>query len=240
MSAFFATFQAKDWLTLIGTVVALLFSLLTYFQKRSESIWSNRKQLSEEVARLTELNIELAKFRASPEESKLPQNYPILLNDQRRYLVRHAVDLANQIGASVSTHEHLTIAWALDLVDDVASAKIHFERAINKRTDYIENGLAHRSYARFLEKEGEGPLAEKEYAAALKAFSGAENDRARFYRGDTYERRALEARDRGDQLRATEFFEKAREYYQLLTDQANRKRRLDRLSVVESAGQPSA
>src|SRR5258708_35371352 len=83
-----ATFQTRDWITLVASLGALILPVLTLCQKSGESRLALRKQLTDLLEKLTELNTEVAKFRTKRDD--YPANYIPLLNDQRRFLVRQA------------------------------------------------------------------------------------------------------------------------------------------------------
>lgn len=222
-----------EWLTLTGTSIALFFSLLSYFQKRGESYWATRKQLSDTLSRIGELNLEIAKHRTTPETARANFNLPGMLSDHRRYLVRHAALLAKRVRRTVTTHEYLIIAWAFDSADDVENARSFFEKAIEVRTDPVDHALALRSYARFLDNEHEADKAETQYNMALAALVG-ENDRLKYYRGDTFERRAVLERERGNLQKAQEYFAKARLEYESVKDEERHRRYLKNLARTET------
>src|SRR4051812_5995225 len=95
---FFSTLQSKDWITLLASVSALIFSLLTFRQKKGEGQLALRKQLTELLEKLSELNTEISKYRsAQSKQNDYPANYVALMNDQRRLLVRQADFMSSKI-----------------------------------------------------------------------------------------------------------------------------------------------
>jgi tetratricopeptide (TPR) repeat protein len=234
IAQFFQSFQAKDWLTLTGTIVALLFSSLSYYQKRNETFWSTRRELSDTLRRIGELNVEVAKLRVAADQSS---NYAGLLNDQRRYLVRQASELAHRIRSAVTTSEYLIIAWGFDAIDDVVNADVYFRKAIETPTEQYEHGLAMRSYARFLESNHENERSREYYDKAMLEFAG-DNDRATFYRADTYTRRAEALRNRGATDDAAGLFAAARAEYAKLRNSENKERLIGKLKRIENPGAP--
>ena len=65
MSKFFETFEPKDWVTLLASISALFFSIITYRQKIKETENAFRKQLTEILEKLSNLNTEISKYRSS-------------------------------------------------------------------------------------------------------------------------------------------------------------------------------
>jgi hypothetical protein len=139
---FVADLEPKDWLTLVGTVVALIVSTFSLFQKRAESRLTLRKQLSDILSKLSEVNLEIAKARLVEEQSRTPDRTVGYLSDQRRYLVRQAAYLADKLGNEISTYEFLTIAWPFDGSDDTCEAERYFRRATEEQGDAVGHGLA--------------------------------------------------------------------------------------------------
>ena len=79
---------------IVVSLVALAFSFLSYRQKDKEGKLGLRKQLTEILEKLTNLNVEDAKARSQSED--YPLNYTGIINDNRRFLVRQAAYLAMQ------------------------------------------------------------------------------------------------------------------------------------------------
>jgi hypothetical protein len=82
--------ETRDWITLVASFLALMFSLLGYFQKNRETKQALRKQLTDTLKELSELNLKDATFRSLEDKKNYPPNYIGLLADQRRFFVRQA------------------------------------------------------------------------------------------------------------------------------------------------------
>ena len=174
-----AHLDAKDWFTLAGTTVALVFSTASLLQKRAESRLAVRKQLSEILTKLADLNFAITKARVAEDESGKPDRTLGALHDQRRYLVRQASYLADTLVEGVSTHEHLMIAAAFDAADDTWQAERCYRIAASQQADPVSSGLAQRAFARFLYHEGDKSSGRDMYQRAIATF-GADGDRARW------------------------------------------------------------
>ena len=83
-------------LPIVASLAALGFSYAGYRQRDKEGQLGMRKQLTDLLEKLTDLNLERSKVKSKPEEYS--PNYLGLLNDQRRFLVRQTAYLAEQIG----------------------------------------------------------------------------------------------------------------------------------------------
>jgi len=225
----FTKFEPKDWITLSASAIAILLSVLSFRQKSGEGRLALRKQLTDILEKLTELNMEIAKFAYFRlEKSDYPPNYGRLLNDQRRFLVRQASFVASKIKDIVSPYEYLVIAGAFDGVDDVSQAEHYFQLAISNSTDLLDRGIASRSYARFLFSQGSVDEAKKQYEKAVKCFS-VESDRFHHYRGDTYERWANVAKDWSSEAEVNDLIEKASIEYGKLKNPRRREQEVERV-----------
>jgi tetratricopeptide (TPR) repeat protein len=190
-NSFFSNFEAKDWVTLGASLSAFIFALISYRQKASEASQARRKQLTDVLQKLSDLNTEMAKFRAAKEG--YPSNYIAFINDQRRFLLRQAAYISRSIGRLVSPYEYLLIATASDDLNYVEEAERYFKLATGAKYS-IDRAIAVRGYARFLFRQGNPEEARKNFKQALDSFTG-ETDRHKFYRGETYERWATEERE---------------------------------------------
>jgi len=197
---FFRTLETKDWITIGVSSAALLVSALGYIQKSVEGKLALRKQLTELLEKLADLNTEIAKFKALDSKGKAdeyPPNYIGLQGDQRRFLVRQAEFVSRRIKKLVSPYEYLLIAAAFDGVDDIYQAEYFYKRAIDTATPPLDKGIAIRSYARFLLGRARLEEGRKEYSLALDTLKGG-SDHLRQTRGDTYERWADQEREWGN------------------------------------------
>lgn len=230
----FRHLEPKDWVTLIGTAIALIFSTASLLQKHFEGKLAVRKQLSDILIKLSELNLLITKARVSEEETGKPDRTVGPLSDQRRYLVRQAAFLADRLGDDVSTYEYLMIAAAFDAADDTWQAESYFRRATTtKSADPISAGLARRALARFLYHEGDKEAGRAMYREAVATF-GSQGDRARFYRGQTFERWAGQEAEWGNPAEEKELMQFALAEYQNVINPFSRTKHLGRLVAVDT------
>ena len=218
---FVKSLDAKDWITLIASISALIFSILSYRQKSNEGKLALRKQLTDLLEKLTELNIEAAKFRLK--ESEYPGNYSGLLNDKRRFLVRQANFLINSISDLVSPYEYLLVAGAYDEINDTFQAEMYYRRAIDSSIEPIDKGIAVRGYARYLFQQGPTgqDQARIQYNAVVELFS-QKNDRHKIYLADSYIRWGNQEREWKNFPAALDLFEKAVSAYSSLSNPGRR------------------
>jgi tetratricopeptide (TPR) repeat protein len=193
----FASLQPKDWITLVASTAALVVSLLGYGQRSAEGRIALRKQLTDILQKLADLNTQADTFRALEGKAKrddYPPNYLGLIGDQRRFLVRQAEFLSRKIRKMVSPYECILIAGTFDQIDDTSQAEQFYARAISEADNALDRGMARRGYARYLFSRGQLDEARKQYEFAVQTFAG-ETDHWRFYRGNTYERWAAHERE---------------------------------------------
>src|SRR4051794_1230630 len=129
MTNLLGTLGPHDWLALTGTVVALVIT--TSEACRREARFA--KQLSDVLAKLSDLNYSITRVRLTEEETHRPDRSIGPLNDQRRYLVRQAAFLADKLEAEVSTYELLMIASAFDSADDRWQTERYFRSRGSER-----------------------------------------------------------------------------------------------------------
>jgi hypothetical protein len=109
---FFNSLEPKDRVSFAASGSALVFSLLSFFQKRSETSQARRKQLTDVLQKLSDLNTERAKFKSLEKKEGYPPNYSNLIDDQRRFLVRQAAYISQNVRRFVSPYEYLVMAGA--------------------------------------------------------------------------------------------------------------------------------
>jgi tetratricopeptide (TPR) repeat protein len=181
----FSDWQGKDWITLVASASALVISLISYRQKATESKLALRKQLTDTMKEITDVNMKEATYRTAEKKEAYPATYPGLLADQRRYLVRQAASLADSLGDLVNSYERVMIANTFDTLDYVEEAARFFKSAVETKQGNVEKGLALRAYGRFLFRQGMSREGAQRYRYSIEAFAG-DDDRFRYYRGDTY------------------------------------------------------
>lgn len=237
-SAFFSSLETKDWVTIGVSTAALLVSALGYVQKSVEGKLALRKQLTELLEKLTDLNTEVAKFRALSSKGKAdeyPPNYVGLLGDQRRFLVRQAEFISRRIKRLVSPYECLAIAAAFDGVNDIFQAEHFYKRAIDSASPPLDKGIAIRSYARFLLGRGRLEEGRKEYSLALTTLKGG-SDHLRESRGDTYERWADQEREWGNKEESDRLMREALREANTIDHPGRKSFQVSRLSERLTAG----
>jgi tetratricopeptide (TPR) repeat protein len=180
-----AVWQTKDTVTLVASIIALVFSIITLYQKKLDKNAAMRKQLTDTLEKLTMLNIENEKFNI--DKTGFPTNYAGLLNDQRRFFVRQAAAIAKEITGLVYPFEWSIIAWSYNRIDETEEAGEFFQLAMKNAKTAIDKGLANRSYAVFLSQEKSREDAAPYFTKALKELAG-NNDRLISYRAETYKR----------------------------------------------------
>src|SRR6266566_7751578 len=228
----FAGWTPKDWMALGALAVsmlALLVSTLSYAQKEEEGRSALRKQLTDTLHKLSDLKIEVVKYRALSEEekSKLPSNYISFFNEQQRFLVRQGTHLAEQLPELVNRFEYLLLAEGANSVDEIEQAEALYKTASRplpltahiksllfslKPARSVERGIALRNYGTYLFTEARRGDAAKKFKAALTEFNG-ENDRQRSYRAFTYELWAELERSTGNARGATQLLTQAARFF---------------------------
>lgn len=181
---FFTESGIDKWLPIAISTLALVVSLVGNRQKIRDTQISLRKQLTELLEKLTDLNLEREKARAL--NTSLPQNYFGLLNDQRRFFVRQAAFLADRVETQVSPYEYRLLADGFVDIDDVFEAEKYFKLGIQRTKNPFEKTIMLRGYARLLAIEGRWDEARESFQAALHQAVG-NTDRQIFYRSECYE-----------------------------------------------------
>jgi hypothetical protein len=226
---FFARFDPKDWITLTASLLAILLSILSFRQRTGEGRLALRKQLTDLLEKLTELNTEIAKFRhLRSKKDEYPPNYDRLLNDQRRFLVRQAAFVASQIKDMISPYEYLVMAGAFDGVDDAFQAERYYQLATSNADDPLDRGIAVRGYARYLFIHGRTEEGRTQFIKAVECFNG-ESDLLHHYRADTYERWANQERDWSSEVEVNRLLEQASTEYGKLNNPTRRKYETERV-----------
>lgn len=227
-----AGLETKDFFTLFLSFLAIIISVSSYIQKKSENQISLRKQLTEFLEKLTEINLESAKFMHQRLNSKddLPPDYVKHLNDRRRFLVRQAAFIADKLENKdmVDGYEYLLLANNFNVTDDLKRAEKFFKEAIKSNVK-LDRGMAHRKYGQFLFTLNRKKEAEEQFKNALKCFDD-ENDRIRHFRGDTYERWANLEREWKNNSASENLLKQAADHYQTLDNPAWRHFELKRLN----------
>lgn len=232
----FLSIDLKDRITIIVGIVALsislasfTISLISYKQRSKEGLLSVRKQLSDTMQKLLDLNTEGAKRDLEPE--KYPKNYGGLIGDQRRFHARLAHTLIVRLKFEVSRWELLLLGRAFADLTDYDLAEKMFLRAIQSHTSPVEDATVARSYARFLFMSGEAERARDKLTRALGVLATVKI--VPFEEGFTYEQWAGFEWYFGDRSKVLTFLNMAIDKYQCDVWQHRRDRSIERLKESE-------
>lgn len=226
----------KDPAAVIISSLALIVAALGYFQRSVETHIAKRKQLSDALLGLTQVNLELEKSRAASDALRTFSPIVGILNDQRRNLVRQAAFLIDRLPSDVSTPEFLTLAWAFNGIDDAFEAERSFIRAVAAASDDINRCIALRSYARFIFAESDFEGGRGLYRRAVAVVSSP-TDRQRHYYGETLERWAVQEVEWGDPKRAAELLAEAVEKYDSISNPTMQNRAIVRANELRALHQ---
>lgn len=222
------TKQFKDLVTLSFSFFAFVVSAWTFLQKRGETKIAIRKQLTDAIEKLHDINVESSKANDKKLCEQYPNNIDRLLSDQKRFLVRQAKYLAEQIPNLVSPYEEMVIAIFLDDIDDSLESEKWFRRAISRASNQFDEVIARRQYARSLYRNGQVDRAREHFQAASEALQG-NTDRQLIYNGDTFERWARVEADFGSWGMARDLVQRAEHEYQKINVDGLRRKQLHRL-----------
>ncbi len=201
-------------------------------RKKGEAKGAIRKQLTDIIEKLHDVNIENAKANDKKLGEQYPRNYGRLLSDQRRFLVRQAKYNAEQIPKLVSPYELMVIAVGLEEIDDAPEAEKWFRKAVSKAFNEFDEIIIRRQFGRALFRVGQIDDARKQFQLASEVRKGT-TDRQIIYNGDTFERwGGLEA-DYGSRTKARDLMQLAELEYKKIGANWLRKRQLDRTLAID-------
>jgi tetratricopeptide (TPR) repeat protein len=226
----------KDPAAVIISSLALIVAALGYLQRSFETRIAKRRQLSDALLGLTQVNLELEKTRSASDAVRTFSPIVGILNDQRRNLVRQAAFLIDRLPSDVSTPEFLTLAWAFNAIDDAFEAERSFIRAVAVAPDDINRCIALRSYARFTFAEGDFEGGRGLYRRAVAVVSSP-IDRQRHYYGETMERWAVQEAEWGDPERAAALLAEAVEKYRSISHPTMQDRNIARANELRTLHQ---
>lgn len=208
----FTKLEPKDKLTLSVSFAAFMIALFGFFQKSAEKKIGIRKQLTDTIMKLLELNVEAFKANDDKAKGNYPNEYGRLIGDQRRLIVRQAKYLSEMIPREVSPYESVVIAIAFDDIDDPPQAEILFKHALDRSMGEFERVITHRQYARFRFNQRRPEEGRALYEKASNLLNGV-SDKHLMYQGDTFERWARAEKDHGDRSRFDGLVKRAGEEY---------------------------
>jgi hypothetical protein len=226
-TSFFETFESKDWVSFGAAITALVFSTITLYLKLNETNQALRKQLTDVLQKLADLNTEISKFRSLVKKEEYPSNYGSLINDQRQFLVRQAAFIVKRIEKLASPFEYLLIAGAFDDINEIEEADRFFKIA-SKTKQPFQHGIAIRGYARFQFHLGKQAEARRNFQKAINSFLG-ETDRHKTYLGDTYERWATLEQEWSNEDEAQKLLKLALAAYQSLRNPSRSRGEVNRI-----------
>jgi tetratricopeptide (TPR) repeat protein len=225
--------SVKDIAPIVISVLAFVISALSFFQKTNEANVSLRKQLTDILEKLHETNVESVKANDRKFRDNYPQNYGRLVSDRRRFLIRQAKYIAEQIPILVSPYELMFIAVGLEDIDDAPEAEKWFQSAIRKASTEFDKVIVRRQYGRCLFRNGQAADARQQYKVALTILKST-TDRHLVYQGDTYERWAGMEADYGDADEARKLFDLAILEYEKIRTDGIRERQLQRVNELSA------
>jgi tetratricopeptide (TPR) repeat protein len=224
--------QPKDWFTLLGTALAVTVSFLGYRRSGVESRRSLRKQFTDILQQLINLNIESAKSRQAIQAGQYPRHYARLINDQRRMLVVQASELADRISDQITSFEYLLMGHVFNAVDEMQMAEDYFRRA-TETDNLLHRGFALRALGEFFLAQQKFDEGREHFSASVDCYAGT-LDRFIGYRAITYEAWA-EGEKRWSVAEWKKRLQEARDEYAKLQDQARSKTELERIDVLLGA-----
>jgi hypothetical protein len=101
----------RDYIaTSAATTIVFIIGLFTFTQKRTEFKSTLRKQLTDYIAKIHDLNVEQGKSRAANKKDDYPPDFNRLIMDQNRFVTRQMDYLANTISNMVTPYEWMVLA----------------------------------------------------------------------------------------------------------------------------------
>ena len=204
--------ELKDALSLAVALLALGISLLSLLLKGPENRRTIRSQLTDALTKLNTVNAEARKFSIEKEAERHTPTVNAMFsffNDQRRFLARQAVFLAEQIPEHVTDVEYGLIARAFDNMGDQTLADLYWQKCVSVSQGDYARGLNLRGYAAYQFGQGSYVEARRSYAASIGANAG-DSDRARHTVGETYMRWAVNEVENGFKTESESLFERSK------------------------------
>lgn len=194
--------ENKDYITLGLSLSAFIVSLVSLLLKGPENRRTIRNQLTDALSKLNAVNAEARKLsieKAAERYSPQVNGMFSFFNDQRAFLVRQAVFLADQIPKHVSDIEYGLIARALGHSGDHILALTYWSKSIDAAKDSTQRAMKIRGFAAYRFEQGDlvGGRECMEYSIKL---TGEKDDFHKHTAGETYQRWANLEKDHGDTL----------------------------------------
>jgi hypothetical protein len=219
----------KELIAFVLSIAAFVISFVSFVQKSAEKRMGIRKQLTDTIAKLLDLNAELSKANDPNTKDKYPSNYGHLVGDQRRLIVRQAKYLADQIMSDVSPYEEMVIGIGFDDIDDPIQAETMMRSARDRMSGEFETVIVNRQYARFLFRQGRVSEGREHFETAAAMLKGT-TERYNLYNGDTYDRWARAEMDLGDILKVGGLLDRAEKEFDKIRSPGTRQRFFARLN----------
>lgn len=192
--------ENKDYITLGLSLSAFIVSLISLFLKGPENRRTIRNQLTDALSKLNAVNAEARKLsieKATERYSPQVNGMFSFFNDQRAFLVRQAVFLADQIPKHVSDIEYSLIARALGNAGDHVSALIYWSKCINASKNSIQRAIGLRAFGFYRFEQGDPDGGRKCIKESIELV-GEKDDFCKHTTGETYQRWANFEKNHGD------------------------------------------
>jgi tetratricopeptide (TPR) repeat protein len=224
----------RDYIATSAATAVFIIGLFTLTQRRTEFKSTRRKQLTEYIAKIHDLNVEQGKSRAANKKGDYPPDFNRLIMDQKRFVTRQMDYLANKIRNMVTPYEWLVLATSLDDIGDQAQAEKYFKKAfLSYARNNFEKIIFARQYARFLFQIGRIEDGRRLYLFAVSTSKG-NSPRDITYLADTFERWARAEADFGDRNQVSGLLDRAQSTYGRLRNSSEKDRFMDEINLLRS------
>src|SRR5262249_17341163 len=224
----------RDYIATSAATIVFIIGIFTFTQKRTEFKSTLRKQLTEYIAKIHDLNVEQGKSRAPNKKGDYPPDFNRLIMDQKRFVARQMDYLANKIPNMVTPYEWMVIATSLDDIGDLDQAEKYFKNAFlsHSRNDFEKIILA-RQYASFLFRNSRIEDGRRLFSFAVNLITG-NVPRHIIYRADTFERWARAEADFGDRKAVSALLDLAQTAYARLRNSSEKDRFISQINLLRS------
>jgi hypothetical protein len=224
----------RDYTATSAATVVFIIGLFTSTQKRTELKSTLRKQLTDYIAKIQDLNVEQGKSRAANKKDDYPPDFNRLILDQKRFIARQMDYFANKIPNMVTPYEWTVLATSLDDIGDPAQAEKYFKKAfLSYARNDLEKIIFARQYARFLFRNGRIEDGRRLYLFAVNTGKG-NSPRNIIYLADTFERWARAEGDFGDRKQVSALLDRAQSTYARLRNSSEKDRFMDQINLLRS------
>jgi len=209
--------EPKDYITIGISACAFLVSLVSFIvSRRSKKQEDARKEYEDERNLRSLMNETINNIRTSrkyiAQHGQKDQMVIGQFNYQINSLARLAVYITERIPGLVTDIEFATLADAFNWTGDRQKARQFWENAIAASKDEYYGIVNRRDYANFLFLSGNVGAGREQYKKALE-LSPISDDTSKYTTGYTYRMWSWNERAAGNELTATEYYNKAAEAY---------------------------